>query len=190
MIKSLEKEALTLFAERVNELKEFARKPSFQNFSLNISGEKGRPIRITAKLPTEDEIKSFLMTFRFFYLKNEVTLFNKICNALIANIHSTDIKNRAIDYRKAFNKILNGHSRIKFDFLGEELTTNKTIDLWFNAFYFHADNNKRPKLIKIRQLLSDDFAKYLLLSCVTDLSNIIIAFQKEMEGQLNDHISY
>jgi len=79
-----ERNKLDLFLRRFEQLERtrFYSNPKLKNIQYKIKGEKadeGFQTRDEIKVPDEETIKSFLLSFRVFYMENEHTNFYSIC---------------------------------------------------------------------------------------------------------------
>jgi len=136
-----EKYSLELYRDKVQELinSRFLKKENLFKF---LNGEK----------PDEEQITFFLNKYRFFYLKKEPTHFYKICNILEKNVSDKEQKESIRSIREMYRKILEGGTGFVFpDKLKSEQSPEENIDLWFNAFYFHSDKDKKEQLEKLRK---------------------------------------
>jgi hypothetical protein len=136
-----EKYNLELYRDKVRELIS-SRFLKDENLFKFLNGEK----------PDEEQITFFLNKYRFFYSKKEPTHFYKICNILEKNVRNEEQKESIRSIRKIYKKILEGGTGFVFsDELKAKQSPEENIDLWFNAFYFHSDKDKREQLEKLKK---------------------------------------
>jgi len=136
-----EKYSLEIYRDKVQELinSRFLKQESLFKF---LNGGK----------PDEEQITFFLSKYRFFYLKKEPTHFYKICNILEKNVRDKKQKESIRSIRKIYKRILEGGTGFVFsDKLKSKQSPEENIDLWFNAFYFHSDKDKKEQLEKLRK---------------------------------------
>jgi len=169
---------LDLFLRRFEQLERtrFYSNPELKNIQYKIKkGEivdKGFQIRFETKVPDEETIKSFLLSFRVFYMEGEHTNFYSICNLLYKKILDKKVRNDLVTIRSNYTKALNT-SFISINFLGKSYLPKDIVDLWFNAEYFHTDIEKVKELDKIVISPGKSLFFYLLIDAVITLTNQI-----------------
>lgn len=166
-----DKKCLRLFLEKVTEMNKTSFVRNLLKISTTFNFNQGKGLEISSQLPDEETLKSFLLTFRHFYLNNSQINFGKICNLLYQKIDNDEIKDNIAKAREVYNKLLNA-SPIGFKFNNEELTPKKIIDLWLNAEYFHTNGVKREVLKQINATVGP-FFQFLFISPLYDLVGII-----------------
>lgn len=168
---------LELFLRRFEQLERtrFYSNPKLKNIQYKIKGEKvdkGFQTRFEIKVPDEETIKSFLLSFRVFYMEGEHTNFYSICNLLYKKIFDKKVRNDLVKIRSNYIKALN-YSFIDTNFLGKSYSPKDIVDLWFNAEYFHTDIEKVKELDKIVISPGKSLFFYLLIDAVITLTNQI-----------------
>lgn len=78
------------------------------------------------------------------------------------------------------NSLFNGAMFITL--YDEKMNPEKLINLWFNTYYFHSDDEKEVALKKLNEAFKNDFAKFMLLDAVYNASKVIFIFY---DGVLN-----
>lgn len=142
-----------------------------RKISAKIDLNKNSGLSLNVILPEEDFLKEFFMAFRFFYLEKEPSNFNKIAN-IIANA----AKNQGVnDFVRHIKKIWSGaltRENVFFVTLNREVITPKRLlDVWFNAHYFHSEQEKEEDLKALNRMLSTDLSKFLLVDSVYEAIN-------------------
>ncbi len=135
-----EKYNLELYRDKAHELisSKFLKDENFIKF---LNGEK----------PNEEQIIFLLNKYRFFYLQKEPTNFYKICDILCKNAKNEKHIESIQNIRETYKKILKGGIGFVFsDKLKAEQPPEDNIDLWFNAFYFHSDREKKKRLEQLQ----------------------------------------
>lgn len=168
---------LNLFLRRFEQLERtrFCSNPKPKNIQYKIKGEKvdkGFQTRFEIKVPDEETIKSFLLSFRVFYMEGEHTNFYSIYNLLYKKILDKKVRNDLATIRSNYTKALNT-SFISINFLGKSYLPKDIVDLWFNAEYFHTDIEKVKELDKIVISPGKSLFFYLLIDAVITLTNQI-----------------
>ena len=172
-----ERNKLDLFLRRFKQLERtrFYSNPKLKNIQYKIKGEKadeGFLTRDEIKVPDEETIKSFLLSFRVFYMEGEHTNFYSICNLLYKKILDKKVRDALITIRSNYTEALNT-SFISFNFLGKSYLPKDIIDLWFNAEYFHTDLEKVKELDGILIPPVKSLFYYSLIDIVITLTNQI-----------------
>ena len=168
---------LELFLRRFEQLERtrFYSNPKLKNIQYKIKGEKvdkGFQTRFEIKVPDEETIKSFLLSFRVFYMEGEHTNFYSIYNLLYKKILDKKVRNDLATIRSNYTKALNT-SFTSINFLGKSYLPKDIVDLWFNAEYFHTDIEKVKELDKIVISPGKSLFFYLLIDTVITLTNQI-----------------
>ena len=168
---------LNLFLRRFEQLERtrFYSDPKLKNIQYKIKGEKvdkGFQTRFEIKVPDEETIKSFLLSFRVFYMEGEHTNFYSIYNLLYKKILDKKVRNDLATIRSNYTKALNT-SFTSINFLGKSYLPKDIVDLWFNAEYFHTDIEKVKELDKIVISPGKSLFFYLLIDTVITLTNQI-----------------
>jgi len=118
---------LKLFLCRFEQLERtrFYSNPKLNNIKYKIKGEKADEdfqTRDEIKVPDEETIKSFLLSFRVFYMEGEYTNFYSICNLLYKKILDKKVRDALNAIRFNYTKALNT-SFISINFLGKKIFT-------------------------------------------------------------------
>jgi hypothetical protein len=139
-------------------------------WSLNVSQAKG--MLVSVKLLDENDLRSFLVTFRQFIAPKEDIQLNKVYKTCIAGLKSNnDLKERLLEARNTWRDALRSAGSIEFEenmYSGE-----KAARLWMNGYYFHSDLKQYEYLEK---LLSHNWP-YIQLhfgNFVVDATRVII----------------
>ena len=152
----------------------------------NVRFEKDKGMLFQASLPPEEQVAEFLMAFRFFYLQKEDTCFPKILNIIGRHTEQKEAREAIKFFRKRWENSLFGNAmQIKLN--EKQITTSFLLDIWFNAHYFHSDKDKAKELQVMQGLLSEDFAKYMLLDASYEASKIVLKFYQGLKGIVDDH---
>src|SRR5829696_780586 len=112
-------------------------------FSLNVDRTRGMSVRIN--LLDENDLRSFLLTFRMFISPSADIQLNKIYNTCFLGLKkNNDLRDRLVKARAVWKEALGNAGSIKF----EEQTYSKedAALLWMNGGYFHSDLDKYAQL--------------------------------------------
>lgn len=170
-------ERLNLFLKRFDQLKRtrFFSDPHLRNIQYKIHGQRaedGFRIGFSIKVPDEDTVKSFLLSFRVFYMEKEPTYFYSMCNLVYKNVPDLTVRGDIAAIREAYSRALT-QGAINFSFQDKTYSPQEIIDLWFNAVYFHTDAEKVRELDLILNSPAQNLFYFLLVDTVVTLTNSI-----------------
>lgn len=177
-----DKKCLRLFLSKVTEMNKTSFVKNCSKISATFNFEQNKGLEISTQIPGEETLKSFLLTFRHFYMNDSQINFGKICNLLFQRTDNGEMKNSIAKAREVYNKLLSA-SPIGFKFNNEELTPKKIIDLWINAEYFHTDGEKRDVLEQINATVGP-FFQFLFVGPLYDLIKIINYLANLIRGEI------
>lgn len=183
-------EKLNLFLRRFDQLKRtrFFSDPQLKNIGYQIRGDRaddGFRIGLSIKVPDDDTVKSFLLSFRVFYMKDEPTYFYSVGNLLHKKVSDQTVRGDIAAIRETYSKALN-HGAISFTFQDKKYSPQGIIDLWFNAVYFHTDVNKVKELDVILKSPTANLFYFLLVDTVVTLTNAITELKGIIAWLLSD----
>jgi hypothetical protein len=121
--------------------------------------------------PDEDELRSFLVTFRHFISNDEPVFLNSVLNICTIRLISEELKGFIADARKDWANIQRV-SRIMLIINGTELPALEVWKIWINGKYFHND-------LRYQQLLDQappevlNFLRFNFLSFVDSATHLI-----------------
>lgn len=160
-----EKDCIAAFQRRCKGIQDTRVLKETGRIRARLNWSVGNPFVGRFMLPAEEDLRSFYMAFRFFYMEREKSNFLRV-----ANIVSRRAQNGLVDrHIKALKEQWHGVLERKgwnIKLNGQELTAKLLIDLWFNAHYFHGDDKKQKELDDLNTILSTEFNKYLLADAV------------------------
>ncbi len=125
-------------------------------------------------------LNQLLMRFRHFWLQKEPCNFFNILG--IVNRYVTDAHSHTQFLKESWtNGVFHSTNVIIF---GSPLKAEKLIDVWFNAEFFHNDDNKKIELDNLTNeidLISPGLAKYLLIGSICERCKVISELNKLLE---------
>src|SRR4030095_10092884 len=137
-----------------------------------IQYERGKGLSAEAEMPPEEQIAEFLMAFRFFYLQNEATHFPKILRLIGRCTNVRELREALKSFGRQWNNSLFRNTfEIKLN--DKKIDTALLLDLWFNAHYFHSDDEKGRELENLKEVFSEPYAKYMLLEATFEATNVV-----------------
>ena len=172
-------EGLTLFVKRARELSQrrLMTSGSQWRFYLNRNQIGG---------PDEEDVRSFLVTFRQFISQSDPIFIGKIFNDCINHLPIGEMKasfqQTKGDWERALRK---GDRAFKID--KGIVTPEHALDLWINGCYFHNDPNKAAEFKRLSNRSPALFALSFILP-LRDLSAIIIHAADLIERGLQQNL--
>ena len=179
-----DKRTLELFDRQVKELHSMKLLEKDRNINLTISGKQGEAIKTEVMLFDEEQIRSFLLAFRPLYMNNEDIYFYKVPNIVYQCLDTESAKEQLAKCRKDFSNILDRPSG-QLIYNNQQLTPRRIIDLWFNAYYFHKDQNKIREFNQITSGLGPMFRFFFqdslcgLINCILWLGTSVSELLKQ-----------
>lgn len=135
--------------------------------SLNISGNKYTGTTINIAWPDEDELRSFLVTFRHFILKGSPVFLNRLYKLLIDNVSDKEVKDMLLRNRPHWHEIHRMNSMVLI-ISNPKMKPEEIVDLFMSGDIFHLDLDKRKVLKSLNffneQLLKYRFIDYLFMA--------------------------
>jgi hypothetical protein len=174
---------LKLFHKRILQLKENDGFLINTRVNLKSSKENGSTAEYVG--PDKKTVKAFLVDFRPFVLNDEPVNFDHISNIIIKSISSGSIKEETLKTKKVWNEILdrkdNSPTRgMSLQIDGKTLLSNKNLDLWLNANFFHTDEKKQELLTYINNNQLGQISYFLFISLVQDLTQLLFWFDNNV----------
>jgi hypothetical protein len=153
------------------------------NPSMKLS-VKGQDMWFETEWPEEDDLRSFLLTFRLFVAKKEDVFLNHIFNLCHQKLKDNKLRKYLAGARKIWKK---ANESIGFDIVhqGKKQTPERITKLWLDGKYFHKDEDKRSKLSVLSYPMTQ-FYKHQLLSYLAEVTRIIFYIDRVIEKVLNE----
>ncbi|MBI4825552.1 MAG: hypothetical protein HY807_03925 [Nitrospirae bacterium] len=152
--------------------------------SSNLKYEAGKGIAITVDLPDEDDLRSFYLAFRFFYLQKEPANFLRITN-IIHRVADDALARQNIDNLKRLWSGALFQEMMHIAVNDTEVTPSQLLDLWFNAYYFHSDEYKSIRLSEINEVLTNDLSRFFLANAVIEATKAVLKLYDSIRGLAN-----
>lgn len=176
---------LSLFLARVEELLNTRMiQTGGLDIGFSISADRVKGSSFEFREPHEDDLRSFLLTFRHFVSDNEPVFVNRIHAVCWQQLNSDKLK-AELSKGQAYWRTAGRHGPLAYVEDGDSYSPVKMLDLWINGRYFHSDQRKAaqlaqlsaPGLLFTRQILLNyiiEATRYILL-----LRNVIVVARKE-----------
>jgi hypothetical protein len=179
-------EKLKLFREKAEELKQSRLLQKGISLKFSITFDRTKGMQIETKKPDEEDLRSYLLTFRQFISEEEPIFVRHICNLCYQIITDRELRKRLAESKELWKEESRGWG-LGFIIWDQEITPESATKLLINAHYFHNDPDKIALLKKlssheiIKEEIGDQFRTYLVSTTnfILKLSMIIgIATEK------------
>jgi len=144
----MSKDNLHLFIKKAEELNNTRLLRDGFNPGFTINWNKQQGLKFSSRNPDEDDLKSYLLTFRQFILNDDPVYLYKIYKFCIERLSDNKIKDALIFSRKSWSS---SFKRSGFNLIvrGNEIKPETALDWWINGHYFHNDSSKRSSLSQL-----------------------------------------
>ena len=178
------RERLELFKARANQLADSRLLKRGFNPGISIRYERMRGTIFESREPDEEDLRSFLLTFRQFVSNDEPIFLSSIYNLCRQCLTSGELKGYLVQSRDAWKRALRGRGfKIVFD--EGRVTPEEVADLWINGWYFHSDNEKMRRL---KSLIPEQqiMARWLFLDFVAEATRQVFYVRNLITVALRD----
>ena len=157
---------LDLFVRRVEELLALRLVTSGQLAAkLTIKGSVGGPMSVEQAIPDEEDLRSFLLTFRQLVSDKEPVFLPSVANILWTAVETSDKREILAAARARYQRALR-HGTLGFEHNGRRYSPEATLRQWINGHYFHND----PALAEqLRQRAADPIAEIAMRHAFMDI---------------------
>lgn len=138
-------ERLERFVHRAIELQNSRLLSSGFRNTFSINWEQMQGLRFLSEQPDEDFLRSFLMTFRQFWMQHEPVHFPSVHNILHRALTSDELRGQIVISREHWTRAMR-QGPWRYVVNGEPILPETVLDLWINGHYFHNDDEKRSRL--------------------------------------------
>lgn len=181
-----DKRRLIQFVQRVHELRtrRMVREWRGYNYSLNVDSVKGVSVRM--EMPDEEDLRSFLMTFRQFISDKEPVFLNRIHKICIRRLEPTNqYREQLIKGREQWQRALKNNG-IGLQFNEQDYSPEDLAKLWLNGHYFHNDEDKYATLVTMFDS-GFGFVKAHFMHFITEATPVIFHAGNIVEDSLKNN---
>jgi len=143
-------------------------------------------IRFETEWPEENDLRSFLLTFRHFIANNEDVFLNRIFNLCQQKLTDDKLRKYLAGEQKIWKKV---HETVGLDIVyqGKRQTPEQITQLWLSGTYFHKDEDKRSVLrgLPYPQLM---LFRHQFLSYLVEATRIIFYVDRIVEKVLTEDL--
>jgi hypothetical protein len=160
--------------------------------SVSFSAKRGQEIQVTRKLPDQDAIEAFVLTFRFFIQDNERSSFRQISQTYDKLLISSELKRNLADWRKGLNDYLDKKTSMTIQ--GKNPSHRELLDIFIYGGLAHANPQKKAiydewkKMGFAYQFLEVEFCSVLeaVLRAICHVAGINKKAIEEIEANQNE----
>jgi len=182
------REKLQKFHETVQELKSTSlmKKGLSSGMKFHVDSSKKPDTSFEVEWPEEDDLRSFILTFRFFISPKEDVFLNRIFNLCHQKFTDDKMRDELVWIREIWRKT---QDTVGFNitYRGKKQTPEHITKLWLNGKYFHQDEQKRSKLKELSYPLMT-FFKGQFLFYLVKATQIIFYADTIVERALNENL--
>jgi len=156
-------ETLGLFKYRAQELGGTRMLTKGFNPGLSVKWDRMQGLRFESSEPDEEDLRSFLLTFRQFVSPKEPVHLLHIYNVCREVLTSDELKGYLVQSRAVWKRALK-NAGIDLTIDDVKMTPEHVADLWINGVYFHNDDDNRreiERLVPYEKLHKFVFLDYL-----------------------------
>jgi hypothetical protein len=114
-----------------------------KKFSINLSAERGKGVEIETRLPNQQEIGEFVLTFRFFIQDNERCSLRNLRRLYETMPVSSELRTEFLKLSDDLNKFLDSEPRdVKINIDKEPLTNRRIMEVFIYGDLAHANAEK------------------------------------------------
>jgi hypothetical protein len=180
-----EDERFSLFVKRADEL--LSRRlvtSGGLDASFNLSFSQQTPLQLQTIQPDEEDLRSFLMTFRLFISNDEATFVERISNLLWLRLEGDRVRANLVAARDRWQaSVKTGPMAVVINDQG--FSPAKILDLWINGHYFHTDKRKAADLERLDPM-STVLTRYVLMDHLVEGTKYVVFLANVILGALSE----
>jgi hypothetical protein len=167
-----EADRFNLFVKRAEELLDcgLVRNGDLRS-SLLLRASQAGPVEFRTHEPNEEQLRSFLMTFRQFIMDGEPIFLSRVANILWQLLPGDRLRSRLEDARRRWKTDCRRGS-MELVVNDSKFPPELVLDLWINGQYFHNDERKQAELRRLDPLATV-FVRQLFLDFLVDTTRYI-----------------
>ena len=158
---------LGLFVERVDEAAQTRFLQNFRGTELNIRFDHMKGLEVKNRDVPEEDLRSFLLTFRQFMMDREPVNLSKMFNFCDRHLTDDALREELRKARTEWKQALK-QSPLQLTHNGTDMTPKHVGDLLINGHYFHSDEAKRAQLDSLMPM-GQVLSRYIFLNLITDV---------------------
>jgi len=188
-MESQEMHSCQVFVQRAKELYERRLvSTSLSQLRFTISCDAASQIlKQSAPKIDEEDLRSFLLTFRHFVSDNEPAFINRIFNLCDQHLQNDyyrgELRKARQEWRSCFEKM----GPIAVTINQKQLTGEFLLDLWINGVYFHNDNEKGDELNRLLGA-SSYLVRMKFLETLSSLTQVIFYVSSVVDYGLREDV--
>lgn len=166
------REQLELYTARVEQLWRTRLLQNGLSPSFSMKWDYVQGLRFESSVIDEDDLRSFLLTFRQFISNDEPVFLFRVYNLCYQHFTSDELKEYLVKSRETWQQELQ-RGGIRLNYNGHNLSPEEITRIWINGFYFHNDPEMRRML---ESLLPHEnmLVRHIFLDHVTEATKRVI----------------
>lgn len=185
------RQLLHLVVEKADKLKVFGLEDHVREVGLGFSAERQEDGSwlIQLGLPDEEKLDAFVLTFRFFYQRNERTSFHRVADLADDPGLSNEWRNEVSRLRRAYRGFLDGHSEYTVNLFEGQPTREEMLDIGLYGGLAHANQPSKVERYRLwtrdevrAGLFHQEFAR-ILLGILDLIHQLAAACGKELDAE-------
>jgi hypothetical protein len=177
---------INFFQKRASDLVKFWRSVNWGTHSISVDRSDENAPKISGSLPKELELEGLYRRFRFLYHNNEKSNYFRILKLLSQSTRDPRFHAFCRQEKQSFYE----EQSLEFAFITaqKKYKPEEIIDYWFNAYYFHDDENKIQELDALTDKIGEHGARIILYhtvhNCCIKVRNLNYLLSETSESNL------
>jgi len=186
-VETTARERFEIFVQRARELHERRLvRTALAQLKFTISwNSASQLLRYASPRIDEEDLRSFLLTFRHFVSKNEPAFIDRVLNDCMRFMRSDHYKEELAKARDEWRNSFLRMGPIAVTINQRKLTGEYLLDLWINGVYFHNDSDKAAELHRLIGA-SYSLVKMKFLETISTLTQVIFYVASVVEYGLRE----
>ena len=163
------------FKKKAEDLLKFHKSVNWGIHNVSVDRTDEHHPLISGSLPNELVLEAMYRRIRFFIMNDEKSNYFRLIKLLSQSSSDQHFQELCRSWKKNFYK----EWSLEFAFISakDKFTPSEVIDYWFNAYYFHDNEDKTVELEKLTRSLGENGAKVVLFhtasNCCTRVFNLL-----------------
>lgn len=175
-----------MFKRRADEYLEIRQRLSPGITKLSVSRQPNGTFSAESDMPSEDQLRSLYLSFRFFFQQDEPCHFPKVLKIIGRKFPHDPVNIFLKNLKDQWQRPFKNSSFVEF--LRRKVDAHELLNLWFNAHYFHSDLDKEKELYEINQIFSENLSRFLLYDTVMCSGLAVINLKKSIQDLKKDSL--
>lgn len=162
-----EMDAIGVFLQKVDELGRTRLIERTTQIGYTLKYDQTAGMSFESREPDEEDLRSFLLTFRRFVAQGDPVNIGRIHNIADRRVTSDDLRRHLREAREHWRRDVQvGGMSLVFN--GKQISPEYVADLFINGHYFHDEPDKRAKLVSLTEPLEYLLVRHHFLNFIVD----------------------